>query len=66
MNRAARMKAARRCAMYEMEVQLITVIPGRTPYLACLYPQEPPLAAALPVFGAVAGAVGCLGAHGNR
>jgi len=65
MNRAAvrQRKPLVDCAMYEMEVQLITVIPGRTPCLACLYPQEPPAwQRRFPVFGAVAGAVGCLGA----
>lgn len=51
------------CAMYEMEIQLVTVIPGKTACLACLYPQEPPAwQRRFPVFGAVAGAVGCLGA----
>ncbi len=51
------------CAMYEMQAQLTTVIPGRTPCLACLYPAEPPhWKREFPVFGAVAGAVGCLGA----
>jgi molybdopterin/thiamine biosynthesis adenylyltransferase len=51
------------CAMYELEIQLTTVLPGRTPCLACLYP-EPPTAwrRVFPVFGAVAGVVGCLGA----
>ncbi len=51
------------CAMYEMQAQLTTVIPGLTPCLACLYPAEPPhWKREFPVFGAVAGAVGCLGA----
>lgn len=51
------------CAMYEMEVQLVTVVPGRTPCLACLYPHEPPAwQRRFPVFGAVAGTAGCLGA----
>ena len=51
------------CAMYEMQAQLTTVIPGQTPCLACLYPAEPPhWKREFPVFGAVAGAVGCLGA----
>lgn len=51
------------CAMYELEIQLLTVVPGQTPCLACVYPQEP-LAwqRRFPVFGAVAGTVGCLGA----
>jgi molybdopterin/thiamine biosynthesis adenylyltransferase len=51
------------CAMYEMTAQLTTVVPGRTPCLACLYPEEPPhWQRQFPVFGAVSGAVGCLGA----
>ena len=51
------------CAMYEFEIQLVTVVPGRTPCLACLYPHEPPAwQRRFPVFGAVAGTVGCLGA----
>jgi molybdopterin-synthase adenylyltransferase len=51
------------CAMYELEAQLTTVVPGRTPCLACLYPEEPPQwRRRFPVFGAVAGTVGCLGA----
>jgi molybdopterin/thiamine biosynthesis adenylyltransferase len=51
------------CAMYELEAQLTTVLPGQTPCLACLYPSEPPAwQRRFPVFGAVAGMVGCLGA----
>jgi molybdopterin/thiamine biosynthesis adenylyltransferase len=51
------------CAMYELQAQLTTVIPGRTPCLACLYPAEPPhWKREFPVFGAVSGVVGCLGA----
>jgi molybdopterin-synthase adenylyltransferase len=51
------------CAMYEMELQLTSVVPGRTPCLACLYPALPPAwQRQFPVFGAVAGAVACLGA----
>lgn len=51
------------CAMYEMEIQLTTVIPGHSPCLACLYPEEPPgWKREFPVFGAVAAAVGSLGA----
>jgi molybdopterin/thiamine biosynthesis adenylyltransferase len=51
------------CAMYELEAQLTTVFPGRTPCLACLYPVVPPLwRRRFPVFGAVAGTIGCLGA----
>jgi molybdopterin/thiamine biosynthesis adenylyltransferase len=65
MNRAAvnQKKPLVDCAMYEFEVQLTTVISGRTPCLACLYPQEPPAwQRRFPVFGAVAGTAGCLGA----
>ena len=51
------------CAMYELEAQLTTVHPGRTPCLACLYPEEPPAwQREFPVFGAVAGTIACLGA----
>jgi molybdopterin/thiamine biosynthesis adenylyltransferase len=51
------------CAMYELELQLLTVVPGQTPCLACLVPEEPPeWKRQFPVFGAVSGAVGCLGA----
>jgi molybdopterin/thiamine biosynthesis adenylyltransferase len=51
------------CAMYELEVQLTTIVPGRTPCLACLYPAEPPAwKRQFPVFGAVAGTIGCLAA----
>jgi molybdopterin/thiamine biosynthesis adenylyltransferase len=51
------------CAMFELEVQLTTVLPGRSPCLACLYPKEPPgWQRRFPVFGAVAGTVGALGA----
>lgn len=51
------------CAMFELEAQLVTVIPGRSPCLACLYPEPPPAwNRRFPVFGAVAGMIGCLGA----
>jgi len=51
------------CAMYELEAQLTTVLPGRGPCLACLYPTEPTAwKRQFPVFGAVAGMIGCLGA----
>jgi molybdopterin/thiamine biosynthesis adenylyltransferase len=51
------------CAMYELEAQLTTIVPGRTPCLACLYPEPPPAwKREFPVFGAVAGVVGSLGA----
>jgi molybdopterin/thiamine biosynthesis adenylyltransferase len=51
------------CAMFELEVQLTTVIPGRSPCLACLFPEPPPAwKRQFPVFGAVAATVGALGA----
>jgi molybdopterin/thiamine biosynthesis adenylyltransferase len=51
------------CAMYELHAQVTTVLPGRTPCLACLYPEEPPhWRRRFPVLGAVAGVAGCLGA----
>lgn len=51
------------CAMYELEVQLLTVLPGRSACLECLYPEPPPAwRRRFPVFGAVAGSVGSLGA----
>jgi molybdopterin/thiamine biosynthesis adenylyltransferase len=51
------------CAMYDLEAQITTIIPGQTPCLACLFPT-PPAAwnRQFPVFGAVAGVVGTLGA----
>ena len=51
------------CAMYELEGQLTTVLPGRGPCLACLYPTEPPAwKRQFPVFSAVAGTIASLGA----
>lgn len=51
------------CAMYDMEARLLTVVPGRTPCLACLCPEPPPAwKREFPVFGAVASTVGSLAA----
>ncbi len=51
------------CAMYDLESTLTTVIPGKTPCLACLHPEPPPVwRREFPVFGAVSGMVGCLAA----
>ena len=51
------------CAMYELEAQITTIVPGRTPCLACVYPEPPTdWRREFPVFGAVSGTVGCLGA----
>ncbi|NQT92995.1 MAG: HesA/MoeB/ThiF family protein, partial [Lentisphaerae bacterium] len=30
------------CAMFELQAQITTVLPGRTPCLECLYPASPP------------------------
>jgi len=51
------------CAMYELEAQLTTVIPGQTACLRCLFPSEPPTwKREFPVFGAVSGSVACMAA----
>ncbi len=51
------------CAMYELEAYLTTIRGGETPCLACLVPERPPAwTREFPVFGAVSGSVGCLGA----
>ena len=51
------------CAMYDLEAQITTMVPGQTPCLACLYPETPPhWKREFPVFGAVSGTVGCLAA----
>jgi molybdopterin-synthase adenylyltransferase len=51
------------CAMYELEAQITTFIPGETPCLSCLFPENPShWKRRFPVFGAVSGTVGCLGA----
>ena len=51
------------CAVYDLEAQITTIVPGQTPCLACLCPEPPPhWRRQFPVFGAVAGMAGCLGA----
>ncbi len=51
------------CAMYEYEGSLTTILPGTTACLACLSPIAPTAwRREFPVFGAVAGTVGCLAA----
>lgn len=51
------------CAMYEMEAQITTIIPGQTPCLRCIFPQQPPhWKRQFPVLGAVSGTIACLGA----
>jgi molybdopterin/thiamine biosynthesis adenylyltransferase len=51
------------CAMYEMEARLLTVVPGRTPCLACLVAAPPAgWKREFPVFGAVASTIGSMAA----
>ncbi len=51
------------CAMYELEGQITTFLPGETRYLESLYPEKPEAwKREFPVFGAVSGTVACLGA----
>jgi len=48
-------------AMYDFDAQLTTIIPGETPCLACLYPEDPPnWKRQFPVFGAVSGTVAAM------
>lgn len=50
-------------AVYELDAQLTTILPGRTPCLACLYPEMPPhWNRKFPIFGAVSGVIGSLAA----
>jgi molybdopterin/thiamine biosynthesis adenylyltransferase len=51
------------CAMYDLDGRLMTVLPGQTPCLACLYPEPPPnWKREFPVFSAVSSTVGSLAA----
>ena len=51
------------CAMFEYEGSLTTIVPGKTPCLACLSPVAPTAwRREFPVFGAVSGTVGSLAA----
>jgi molybdopterin/thiamine biosynthesis adenylyltransferase len=51
------------CSMYDFEGRLLTVIPGKTACLACLYPELPPnWKREFPVLGAVAATIGSLAA----
>jgi molybdopterin/thiamine biosynthesis adenylyltransferase len=50
-------------AMYDLEGRLMTIVPGETACLACLYPEAPPhWKREFPVFSAVASTVGSLAA----
>jgi molybdopterin/thiamine biosynthesis adenylyltransferase len=51
------------CAMYELTGQVATTIPGTSACLRCRVPSPPEdWTRQFPVFGAVSGAVGCIGA----
>ncbi|HSH16163.1 MAG TPA: HesA/MoeB/ThiF family protein [Verrucomicrobiae bacterium] len=51
------------CAVNDLELHLTTLVPGRSPCLRCLYPEENPLwTRRFPVLGAVSGAAGSLAA----
>lgn len=51
------------CSMYDLEARLMTVLPGRTPCLECLYPEPPPnWQRRFPVLSAVSCTVGSLAA----
>ena len=50
-------------AMFELQGQITTILPGVTPCLACIYPEPPPMwKREFPVFGAVSAVVGALAA----
>lgn len=50
-------------AVYELEAHLTTIVPGETPCLRCLYPEDSTTwTRRFPVFGAVSAAVGALAA----
>ena len=51
------------CAMFELEAQITTMVPGKTACLSCLYPEFPDQwKREFPVFGAVSGTLGCMAA----
>ena len=65
MNRACfeQRKPLIECAMFDMNAQLTTLIPGKTPCLRCLYAEDPPhWQREFPVYGAVSGAIASLAA----
>jgi len=50
------------CAMFGMQGQVTTIIPGETPCLQCIYPEIPPgWKREFPVFGAVSNMAACIG-----
>lgn len=64
-NRAAveQRKPLIECAMFDLDAQLTTILPGTTACLRCLYPVDPPFwKREFPVFGAVSGMIGAMAA----
>jgi len=50
-------------AMFDLEAHLTTIVPGISPCLSCLYPDDPTYwKRQFPVFGAVSGTIGCIAA----
>ncbi len=50
-------------AMFDCDAQLTTIIPGNTPCLSCIYPEDPGAwTREFPVFGAVSGTIACMAA----
>ena len=50
------------CAMYSLEGHVMPIVPGKTPCLACLFPETPPhWKRRFPVFGAVSALVANIG-----
>lgn len=65
MNRAAveQGRALIEGAMFDLDAQLTTIVPGSTPCLRCLYPVDPPhWKREFPVFGAVSGMIAAMAA----
>lgn len=51
------------CAVFELEIHITTIDPGRTPCLRCLYPEQSTTwTRRFPIFGAVSGTAGGLAA----
>ena len=50
------------CAMYNLDGHVLPIVPGKTPCLACLFPESPPhWKRRFPVFGAVSALVANVG-----
>ncbi|MAS79725.1 MAG: MoeZ/MoeB, partial [Opitutae bacterium] len=50
------------CAMYNLDGHVLPILPGKTPCLACMFPESPPhWKRRFPVIGAVSALVANLG-----